>query len=67
MAAVAGRLLGLEVRRRVGTLAEEEFFHFVFEEQEIDSEVIEIRFMKTPAYPAPDEAFLFKVIKAAFG
>ena len=38
-----------------------------FPKPKIDSEVIEIRFRKTLEHPAPDEAFLFKVIKAAFG
>jgi 16S rRNA (adenine1518-N6/adenine1519-N6)-dimethyltransferase len=38
-----------------------------FPKPKIDSEVIEIRFRKTLAHPAPDEAFLFKVIKAGFG
>ncbi|MEE8398646.1 MAG: 16S rRNA (adenine(1518)-N(6)/adenine(1519)-N(6))-dimethyltransferase RsmA [Desulfobacterales bacterium] len=33
----------------------------------IDSRVIEIRFLDTPQYLATDEAFLFSVIKAAFG
>ncbi len=33
----------------------------------VDSEVLMIRFRKTPAYPAEDEGFLFRVIKAAFG
>ena len=33
----------------------------------VDSEVLEIRFDKTPAYSANDEIFLYRVIKAAFG
>ena len=33
----------------------------------VDSEVLEIRFKEEIAHPADDEAFLFKVIKAAFG
>ena len=33
----------------------------------VDSEVLMIRFRETPAYPAEDEGFLFRVIKAAFG
>ena len=32
-----------------------------FPKPKIDSEVIEIRFRKTPLHLAPDEAFLFKV------
>lgn len=38
-----------------------------FPKPKIDSEVIEIRFRETPVHPAPDEAFLFRVVKAAFG
>ncbi len=38
-----------------------------FPRPNIDSEVIEVRFKKAIDHPAPDEAFLFKVIKAAFG
>jgi 16S rRNA (adenine1518-N6/adenine1519-N6)-dimethyltransferase len=33
----------------------------------VDSAVLEIRFRETLAHPADDEAFLFRVIKAAFG
>ncbi len=33
----------------------------------VDSGVVEIRFKQDPDYPVQDEAFLFKVIKAAFG
>lgn len=33
----------------------------------VDSEVLMIRFREKPEYPAEDEAFLFRVIKAAFG
>jgi len=33
----------------------------------IDSEVLEIRFREPPAAAAPDEAFFFQVVKAAFG
>lgn len=33
----------------------------------VDSEVLEIRFEKDPAYLADDETFFFRVIKAAFG
>lgn len=33
----------------------------------IDSQVIEIRFRENPDFPACDEKFLFRVIKAAFG
>ncbi|QTA83748.1 Ribosomal RNA small subunit methyltransferase A [Desulfonema limicola] len=38
-----------------------------FPKPKVDSEVVEICFKETPEYPADDEAFLFKVIKAAFG
>jgi len=38
-----------------------------FPKPKIDSEVIEIRFRETPEHPTPDEAFLFRVVKAAFG
>ena len=33
----------------------------------VDSEVLEIRFEKDPAYLADDETFFYRVIKAAFG
>ncbi len=33
----------------------------------VDSQVLEIQFKEMPEYPADDEAFLFRVIKAAFG
>lgn len=33
----------------------------------VDSEVLEIRFKARPDHPADNEAFLFKVVKAAFG
>jgi 16S rRNA (adenine1518-N6/adenine1519-N6)-dimethyltransferase len=33
----------------------------------VDSEVLMIRFREKPAYPADDESYLFKIIKAAFG
>lgn len=38
-----------------------------FPRPKVDSEVIEIRFLDTPTYPADDETLLFEVIKAAFG
>lgn len=38
-----------------------------FPKPKVDSEVVEIRFKAVPDYPAADENFLFKVIKAAFG
>lgn len=38
-----------------------------FPKPKIDSEVIEVRFRKTLENPASDEAFLFQVVKAAFG
>lgn len=34
---------------------------------QVDSEVLEIRFHRTPAYLADDETFLYRMIKAAFG
>ncbi len=33
----------------------------------VDSEVLEILFDSAPSYPADDEAYLYRVIKAAFG
>ncbi len=38
-----------------------------FPKPRIDSQIIEIRFRESPAFPAHDEKFLFRVIKAAFG
>ncbi len=38
-----------------------------FPRPRIESEVLEIRFRAEPEYPAEEEAFLFDVIKAAFG
>lgn len=38
-----------------------------FPKPKVDSEVLEIRFNKILEYKADDEAFLFRVIKAAFG
>jgi len=38
-----------------------------FPKPKIDSEVLEFRFKSSPSPPADDEAFLFRVIKAAFG
>ena len=37
-----------------------------FPKPEVDSEVVEIRFRDTPEYLAEDEAFFFRVVKAAF-
>ncbi len=37
-----------------------------FPKPKVDSEVLEIKFKSMPQYPANDEAFLFRVIKAAF-
>jgi len=41
--------------------------HLFFPKPKVDSEVLEFRFKTQPEYLADDEAFLFKVIKAAFG
>lgn len=38
-----------------------------FPKPRVDSEVVEIKFKKTPDCPANNEMFLFSVIKAAFG
>ena len=38
-----------------------------FPKPKVDSELLELKFKKAPEYSANDEAFLFKVIKAAFG
>lgn len=38
-----------------------------FPKPKVDSQVLEIRFKSSMPYPADDEAFLFKVIKAGFG
>ena len=37
-----------------------------FPRPKVDSEIIEIRFKRHPPFPADDEIFLFKVVKAAF-
>ena len=37
-----------------------------FPKPKVDSQVLEIKF-RTPEHPAKDEAFLFRVIKGAFG
>ena len=71
MAAPGGRDYGrlsamLAYCAEVRSLAEVKADLF-FPKPKIDSEVIEIRFRKTIEDPAPDEAFLFQVIKAAFG
>ncbi|MEA3280817.1 MAG: 16S rRNA (adenine(1518)-N(6)/adenine(1519)-N(6))-dimethyltransferase RsmA, partial [Thermodesulfobacteriota bacterium] len=41
--------------------------HQFFPKPKVDSEVLEINFKTAMKYPAKDEAFFFKVIKAAFG
>jgi len=38
-----------------------------FPKPKIDSQIIEIRFKDSPDFPADDEKFFFRVIKAAFG
>lgn len=38
-----------------------------FPKPRIDSQIIEIRFKDSPDFPADDEKFFFRVIKAAFG
>jgi 16S rRNA (adenine1518-N6/adenine1519-N6)-dimethyltransferase len=38
-----------------------------FPRPKVDSEVLELKFKKTLEYPANDEVFFFRVIKAAFG
>jgi len=38
-----------------------------FPRPKVDSEVLELQFKKTLKYPTNDEAFFFRVIKAAFG
>ena len=38
-----------------------------FPAPKVDSTVVDIRFADRPAWPADDEAFLFRVIKVAFG
>ncbi|MDP3284162.1 MAG: 16S rRNA (adenine(1518)-N(6)/adenine(1519)-N(6))-dimethyltransferase RsmA [Desulfobacterales bacterium] len=38
-----------------------------FPKPKIDSQIIEIRFKESPDFPADDEKFFFRVIKAAFG
>jgi len=38
-----------------------------FPRPKVDSEVLELKFKKTLKYPTNDEAFFFRVIKAAFG
>jgi len=38
-----------------------------FPKPKVDSQVLEIRFKNFPEYPADNEAFFFKVIKAGFG
>jgi len=62
-----GRLtVMLQYCAAVEKLAELKAPHF-FPKPKVDSEVLEIRFQKTPKHSAHDEAFLFSVIKAAFG
>lgn len=41
--------------------------HQFFPKPKVDSEVLEIKFKTTIKCPAKDEAFFFKIIKAAFG
>ncbi len=50
-------------RKPVATISATQFFP----KPKVDSEVLEISFVEKPEYPAEDEKFLFKVIKAAFG
>jgi len=38
-----------------------------FPKPKVDSEILEIKFHETPKYSVNDEAFLFSVVKAAFG
>ncbi len=38
-----------------------------FPKPKVDSAVVDIRFYKSPPYPAGDEKFFFSVVKAAFG
>ena len=38
-----------------------------FPKPKIDSQILEIRFKESPDFPADDEKFFFRVIKAAFG
>ena len=38
-----------------------------YPQPKIDSQIIEIKFRESPDFPADDEKFLFRVIKAAFG
>jgi 16S rRNA (adenine1518-N6/adenine1519-N6)-dimethyltransferase len=38
-----------------------------FPRPKVDSEVLELRFKEMPDQPATDEAFLYRVVKAAFG
>ncbi len=49
--------------KSVATISATQFFP----KPKVDSEVLEIKFKQKPEYPADDEKFLFKVIKAAFG
>lgn len=41
--------------------------HQFFPKPKVDSQILEIKFLETVKYPAKDEAFFFKVVKAAFG
>ncbi len=62
-----GRLtVMLQYCAEIKKLVEVKAPHF-FPKPKVDSEVLEIRFQKTPKYSAHNEAFLFSVIKAAFG
>ena len=50
----------------IGKIADVKASHF-FPKPKIDSQVIEIRFKENPDFPADDEKFFFRVIKAGFG
>jgi 16S rRNA (adenine1518-N6/adenine1519-N6)-dimethyltransferase len=41
--------------------------HQFFPKPKVDSQILEIKFLETVKHPAKDEAFFFKVVKAAFG
>ncbi|MDI6688552.1 MAG: 16S rRNA (adenine(1518)-N(6)/adenine(1519)-N(6))-dimethyltransferase RsmA [Desulfobacterales bacterium] len=41
--------------------------HQFFPKPKVDSQILEIKFLETVKYRAKDEAFFFKVVKAAFG
>lgn len=50
----------------IAKIADVKASHF-FPKPKIDSQVIEIRFKENPDFPADDEKFFFRVIKAGFG